>query len=229
MKMIKILPTITLLLLPPQSVTGQTLLPREEAARQIKIALSNDPVKTHFYLELAYNDPQLRAKLLRMITGPDMSFGETQTQYSLNGALFADLHFLWRSGAIDHFDTGADNIPHAVLKEDFKWLCTPELENNPGHNEKILGCNVTIAERLIVSVTGISSAYEEGRELKIAEFGEKYQPTKAGQFLAAQPGFPTGSFANVLTGQAIQPARAIFLLYDDGWRLVKILDSRHLF
>ena len=70
-------------------------------------------------------------------------------------------------------------------------------------------CNVVIAQRELTDVTGITSAFYKGREIKIVEFDEQIEPTAAGKLYTD-------------TRAAIKPARAFFLLYDDGWRIAKI-------
>ena len=49
----------------------------------------------------------------------------------------------------------------------------------PGHSEKLLGCDVVIAEKTIEAVTGIRSGYNQGREIRVAEFNERFDLTDA--------------------------------------------------
>ena len=91
MKFTKIALTTVFLSLCPQILLAQpTGLSRDEAGRQIKTALANHPVTLHFDLELPpFYDPQLSARLLKLITGPDLGPNE-----SLNKA-----QYLMASGA----------------------------------------------------------------------------------------------------------------------------------
>lgn len=94
------------------------------------------------------------------------------------------------------------------LKDSVRNFCIPQQRMSGEDRQRY--CDIITARREVDQITGITSVFDHGQEIKVVEFDERTEPTAAGQFFALRP--------------EVHPARGLFLLYDDGWRIVNIFD-----
>jgi len=202
-------------------------LSRDEAGRQLASVFASAPITKVTLLEVRGSSPlasktalpqqednrqRYSENLIRTLTGTDGNFNPG-SDYFLS-KLFLDQNFiglrrLWLGGLIDHFDVDLDtgNIDiTGTVKDLAKDLCVPER----AQDTDFLFCKLVLARKSLKAVTGIATAVQEGREIKLVEFTQATEPTPAGQAFGLRP--------------EIQAGRALFLFYDDGWRIVRLLN-----
>jgi len=229
---------------------GAQELSREEATQQISVILSSKPYlvtrivyrETHLHLRYAWakfandNPTAFADRVIARLTAA------TYTKYDiLNGdpGLMA-LHESWQAGFIDRFAVSSKlNYPNEHQdcwdragiarmmastaagpkdpEDPVYFLCNVDADvvgilkaGVPCSQEQIT-CSIVVARRQVQAVTGITSMFAQGREIKIVEYNEGLVPTAEGQGL-------------LHLKEEFHSAKALFLLYDDGWRLSQILD-----
>jgi hypothetical protein len=254
LEVVKNMKTFPLLLIASLFHTGvamaQISLSRDEAARQISFVLASDKyqVAKTFTLEATgttrnFVQPQDRQehsnKIKGLLTGSDQDFQQAiGNMNKILGAYFTisykggitNLRDTWKSGLLDHFeinyglgdpygsppvlDPGMKVFVEGIVKVKFKLLCPPAAGGDTGANHPGIGsgifCEMFVAQRKIEKVTGITSAFDQGQMVNVVEFDERLEPTDAGRDVGMK--------------LEVRPARALFVLYDDGWRIAQILD-----
>jgi hypothetical protein len=221
------------------AATAQTnTLSREEASRQISIVLKNTPVIKKLSLTISLEFfPRFRSPtqldqyseqdnkeyvdyLMKTLTAPDSPFSISlpsrfapdNSRNSVTGRQdFQELREAWKAGLIDHFDIDVyarSGSIEGTVKENQRTLCSPE--RGEGFQSNLWFCNLLVAQKKVDKVTGITSAYTQNQIVKVVEFDERIEPTDAGKMFDVKA--------------EVHPARAFFLLYDDGWRIGNILD-----
>jgi hypothetical protein len=215
-----------LLIFPSATVAQEPDLTREDAANQINAVLS-DP---HNPYNVGAGAPITRLALETTIsTAEDVETFKNRTLSKFigpmpppgmqGGSIYEGFNQAWHVGLIDHFDfkpvlingnnnaTGIDIV--AVVKQD-QTICQPE--QMPSPDGLLLVCDIDTLHRSVDQITGITSMFDQGREVRIVEFNLRKVATDVGEKLF---NYKSGTVR----------AKAYFVLYDDGWRVNPEIDE----